>query len=842
MIDATGGRGQDRDDIYWMEKLAPFRHGPRLLPCVLPPEGGGAARVVAVARVRPWPAGVPYDVLCLAAFAWVLGRYNGGDPLLIASPSADAPHRLVFLRCAPDEAHDAATLLAQIGTEAEESARRQPCALDRVASGLGVAATEQRSVFVQIGYAPGPAEGASLLDHLHELRGDVAPLLLLHADPHDGDAHLHFHFHGSHYPRTFVSRLAAHTVRAIEWLAAAESTPLGHAVLLSADERRQLAREFNDTRVVYAHGLTLHGLVAAQAARTPDAIAVVHKRVEVTYRDLEEQATRIADALRRHYHVETGGVVGVMVDRSERVPAALLGVMKAGAAYVPINPRHPWDTVSYMIENAGISVLIVDADSIAAAAMFGGRLLVLDVELRGTSRAADPAVAVSDVDLAYVIYTSGSTGKPKGVAIEHRAIVNTILWRNAFYHIGPVDVNLQIPSFSFDSSVVDIFCVLTTGGTLVVPDEDLRLDARQLKALCVERRVTSCVVTPSYYKLLVAELAGAVPSLRWVTLAGETATPDLVAAHFAHLPGVALFNEYGPTENAVCSTACRIDAVEPTVSIGAPIANVQVFILDPFSRLCPIGMPGEIYLGGAGLARGYLHQPQLTAERFVRSPIPGEHEGVLYRTGDRACWREDGTVEFLGRLDSQVKVRGFRIELDEVELALLQHAGVRNAAVVCKEDPGGAKYLAAYADAHDALRRSELREHVRSRLPYYMVPDVLTVLPQLPLNLHGKIDRSYLRALDDFAPGGNGGADAAVRAALSPLEGRLIALAADVLKRANMTLDDNFFDLGGNSLRVMELTSRIRAELSLDVDLLDIYTCPTIRELAGRLSPARREG
>ena len=829
-----------RDELHWMEKLAPFRHGARLLPCAWPPEGDGPERVLLFARLKPSP--IPLETLCAAAFALVLGRYNSGEPLLIGVPSGhESGPGLAFVGDLPDEERDAATFLAHIGATLAESRRHPPCALDRVASGLGVDQSQRYAAFLQIGYAYGTVEQSSFLRKHAGLCFHVEPAEP--GTPEDRDVRLHFHFNASQYSRAFIVQLAGHTVRAIDWLTTADRLPLRDAGLLSAGERRRIARDFCGARAEFPAGLTLHGLVSRQASRTPESIAVIHKGVELTYREIEEQSNRIANALRRDYGVQTGDIVGVMVNRSEKTVAALLGVMKAGAAYVPISPRHPWDTVSFMIENAGISVLIVDADSMAAAAMFSGQLLVVEIEWRSRGPAGDPAVSVSDADLAYVIYTSGSTGKPKGVAIEHRAIVNTILWRNRFYEIGSGEVNLQIPSFSFDSSVVDIFCVLSVGGALLIPEEDMRLDVRHLKALCAGRGVTSCIVTPSYYKLLVAEIGDAAPSLRFVTLAGETATSDLVAAHLEHLPGVALFNEYGPTENAVCSTACRLEAVEPTVSIGTPIANVELFILDAHGRLCPPGVSGEIYLGGAGLARGYVNQPELTAERFVRM-APAGPDGLvvtagaavpagLYRTGDRACWRADGSIEFLGRLDSQVKVRGFRIELDEVEIALLQHAGVRNAAVLCKEDPGGRKYLAAYADAPEDV---DLREHLRNRLPYYMVPDILTVLPELPLNLNGKVDRGVLRSLDDFA------ARVSARpAAMSPLEANLLGLSADVLHRANMTLDDNFFELGGNSLAVMELTSRIRGEMSLDVDLIDVYTCPTIRELAGHLSAASPE-
>jgi acyl-coenzyme A synthetase/AMP-(fatty) acid ligase/acyl carrier protein len=275
-----------------------------------------------------------------------------------------------------------------------------------------------------------------------------------------------------------------------------------------------------------------------------------------------------------------------------------------------------------------------------------------------------------------------------------------------------------------------------------------------------------------------------------------------------------------------------LERIEPTVSIGKPIANVKIFVLDSSGRLCQVGVPGEIYVGGAGLARGYLKQPALTAERFVPTPVRDEYEGILYRTGDRGCWREDGKLEFLGRLDNQVKIRGFRIELDEVELALVAHKRVRSAAVLCKEDSTGARYLAAYVEVNSAISSSELRDYLRDRLPYYMIPDILTVVPKLPLNVNSKVDRATLRAINDFCRA----AIATEPTALSALEAILLRLFSDVLRCANLTINDNFFELGGSSLRVMELVSRIRGELGLKLELLDIYAFPTIRELGDRLS------
>ena len=823
---------------YWIAKVAPFRQGTTLLPRLTerPDPDHPAVRLVVPA---PATDAMPTELLALGALVLVMGRYNGGEPLLVACPSMAPPDGLIFLALTSDDSQTAAAFLASVGAEVEESRRHQPCrleTLETLAPRLGLDADDTRGL-LRLGFACGTGASAAFIRTVAEL--------FLQLEPGGDEWFIEIGCGIAGGSSRMARQLTGQVARAMAWLSASGHIPLGEFDLLSDSERRQVACGFNQTGVEIGAGQTLHGLVEARAALTPDATAVIDRDLSLSYRSLEQQANRLADLLRQDFGVILGDRVGVMMERSNDLVVALYGAMKAGAAYVPIDPRHPWDTIRDMIEQAGIGVLIVDSDTIAAAAGFAGRLVVIDVELRTLPRRS-PAGAkagrspedrqAGPADLAYVIYTSGSTGRPNGVAIEHRAIVNTILWRNHFYGLGPDDVTLQVPSFAFDSSVVDIFCALTAGGTLVIPDAQLRLDAQRLMALCAARRVTGCIVTPSYYHLLVSELGDSVPSLRWITLAGEAATPQIVAAHLARLPGVSLVNEYGPTENAVCSTACRLESVEPTVSIGRPIWNVAVFILDVQRRLSPIGASGEIFLGGAGLARGYLNQDRLTAERFVASPI-AEFQGRLYRTGDRACWRSDGSIEFLGRLDSQVKIRGVRIELDDVELALRRHPGLANAAVVCKDDPGGAKYLAAYAEAEESLTAGELREHLRRQLPHYMVPDVVAMLPRLPLNLNGKVDRAALRRLDDFT----GAIPLGPPDPVSPLEAALLLLWADVLKRSHIARDDNFFSIGGNSLRVMELTTRIRGELAIDVALLDIYTSPTVTGLAGRLAEMREE-
>jgi amino acid adenylation domain-containing protein len=578
-----------------------------------------------------------------------------------------------------------------------------------------------------------------------------------------------------------------------------------------------------------ANSRTLHGLFEEQATKTPEAVAVICESKTWSYGALNESSNRLSIYLRESLGVQTGDRVGVVTGPSGAMIVALLAILKAGAAYVPIHRRHPWDTVSYMLENAGIGVVVLSSDAAATVASFDGELFVLDVELETLAPAGgNPGIAVNGRDLAYAIYTSGSTGRPKCVSVEHSAILNTILWRNAYYGIDARDVNLQIPSFAFDSSVLDIFCFLAAGGRLVIPSEELRLDSRFLKDLITAHSISRFMVTSSYYKTLAPELKG-VSSLRSVTVAGESTSADLVSEHYNSLPGIPLINEYGPTENAVCSTACELAEGDVSVPIGRPIPNVEVLVLDENLRSTPAGVSGEIFLAGRGLARGYLNQPALTAERFLPSPIPGR-EGRMYRTGDWGRWRADGMLEFQGRMDHQVKIRGFRIELMEIENVLRRNAAVDAVAVLCKTDSSGNKYLAAYVASRSGIGAGELAGYARESLAYYMVPDVFTVMPELPLNLNGKVDTGHLRGLDDFKTTAG-----ASKQPENALEQALASICGEVLRRPGLATDDDFFAAGANSLRVMEMIIMIRNELHIGIELLDVYTYPSIKELAARI-------
>jgi amino acid adenylation domain-containing protein len=654
---------------------------------------------------------------------------------------------------------------------------------------------------------------------------------------HDGDAALHVTaeavqlcFDPAWLPESMAEAILAQLVLAVAWSADHATTPL-RGLDLVQDEARALVRDrFNAT--AYDHGrapVALHALVMAQAERTPDGIAVIAGDMRLTYAQLVARAGHLATVLRTQYAVQPGDCVGIMAARTESLIIALLGILRAGAAYVPVNPRHPAELVAYMLTNAGADVLLADAESVSAASLHRGQLGILELELEDGGAPHEAPVVDDDVQgVAYVIYTSGSTGRPKGSAVSHRAIFNTLAWRARYYGFSPRDVVLQVPAVAFDSSVADIFSALASGATLVMIPEERRLEAPFVRALCDAHGVTTAIFTPGYYRLLLDDLAGC-PTLRVLTVAGESVSPALVAAHHRVLPHVTLVNEYGPTEAAVCTTAMHLPPASTSIPIGTPIDNMRVHLIDAHGRLCGVGMPGELWLTGAGLAEGYINDPERTAERFRTSPV-ADIPGRLYMTGDRGCWRADGTLEFFGRVDRQVKVRGFRVELEEIDMALAALPGVRHAATITRIDAAGETGLVAFVEG-DALTPGTVREGLARSLPHYMVPEAVRVLDAMPLTLNGKIDRAELLAREEH--GALAGGQDACR---SPLEEHLRAIMEEVLQRQGLGATDNFFDLGGNSLRVMEMTGRVWKELGQVLHIGDLYEHPTVRQLALHLA------
>ncbi len=600
--------------------------------------------------------------------------------------------------------------------------------------------------------------------------------------------------------------------------------------MLPARERELVVRAWNDTHVDYPADATLVSLMNEQVARTPDAIAVTDEARSLTYAQLDACATALARDLRAQ-GVGRGVLVGVCAQRSVEMVIALVAVVKAGGAYVPLDPDFPADRLAFMLEDAGAKVVLAQRSVAAVLPPHGAEIVWLDDVAEAPANVA-PLDGPAPDDPAYMIFTSGSTGRPKGAVNAHRGIVNRLLWMQGEYDLGPSDVVLQKTPYSFDVSVWEFFWPLLSGATLVMARPGGHRDTTYLVDVMASRGVTVCHFVPSMLRAFLADGASArCTTLRDVMASGEALPPDLVAAFYAALPRARLHNLYGPTECAVDVSywACPPSAVPPTVvPIGRPVANTQLYVLDPRGEPCPIGVPGELYLAGAQVGMGYHNRPELTAEKFVADPFVAVPNTRMYRTGDKARWRPDGTVEYLGRLDFQVKIRGYRIELGEIEAQLASHPRVREAAVVARADGTGENRLVAYVVAEgEAATIGALREHLMLTLPEYMVPAVFMWLPALPLTSSGKVDR---RAL----PEPELDRETLSRAYVAPrtnAEKTLAEIWQRVLRLERVGVEDNLFELGGDSLLSVQIVSQAR-QAKLGLTLTQVLRHPTIGALA----------
>ncbi|MEV0446173.1 amino acid adenylation domain-containing protein, partial [Streptomyces spectabilis] len=634
-----------------------------------------------------------------------------------------------------------------------------------------------------------------------------------------------------------VSAAADGIVTALEDEAA--SLALHRIPVLDEVERDRLVRGWNDTdRSVPQVSLT--ELLAAQAARTPDATAVVFEGVEWSYAELDARANRLARLLISR-GVVAESLVAVCMERSADLVVALLAVLKAGGAYVPIDPEYPADRIAYVLEDAKPALVLTrrategvvpEGAGVPARVVVDGADVLAQLEMLSAEPVRSVEVLPSQV--AYVIYTSGSTGRPKGVAVPHAGVVNRLLWMQGVFGLGGSDRVVQKTPFGFDVSVWEFFWPLVVGAGLVVARAGGHRDAGYLAELIRRERVTVAHFVPSMLRVFLREPGvGACSGLRWVVCSGEALAAELRDQFFGVFEGVELHNLYGPTEASVDVTAWVCGVGEgPVVPIGRPVWNTRVYVLDAGLCPVPVGVAGELYLAGVQLARGYVGRAGLTAERFVASPF-GTAGERMYRTGDVVRWRADGSLEYLGRADDQVKLRGFRIELGEIEAALETHPAVVQSTVLVREDVPGDKRLVAYvvpAVSGDTVDAAVLRSHVGRTLPEYMVPSAVVVLEALPVTVNGKLDRRALPAPEYMVSAG--------RAPVNVQEEILCAVFAEVLGVPSVGVDDNFFELGGHSLLAVRLVSRVRSVLGVEVGVRAVFEAPSVGLLVGRLEGA----
>ncbi|HEY0603111.1 MAG TPA: amino acid adenylation domain-containing protein [Herpetosiphonaceae bacterium] len=654
-----------------------------------------------------------------------------------------------------------------------------------------------------------------------------------------------------------IERLMGHYQTLLAGMAADLDQTISRLPLLTEAERRQ-QRDWNQTAVAVDLEQCIHAQFARQAARTPDATAMIFEGRSLSYAELNDRASRLANYL-RSLGVGPETRVGLCLDRSLDLAVGVLGILKAGGAYVPLDPAYPQARLRYMLHDSEIAVLLTQEHLTDTLPTEQIRVVCLDRDWSTIAQAsADDAHSGATPDnLAYVIYTSGSTGQPKGVAVSHRAIGNRIAWSQQADPLTADDRVLQVASMSFDIAFWELIGPLLYGATVVLAPPDANQDSDQLIALLVQEQVTVAHLVPSVLNLVLSNpKLAACRSLRSLYYGGEASAIDLPERIRAQLP-VDLLHFYGPTEAAINATAWRWSPESPTVSIGRPISNMQAYLLDGQLQPVPVGVAGEIYLGGVGLARGYLNRPDLTAERFMPNPFGAGYPlggSRIYRTGDLARYLPDGNIVFLGRADNQVKIRGMRIELGEIEAVLRQQPGVQQALVVVRDDTSPEGHpdarLVAYVVGENqeprtknqgveeagsrflVLGSSELRASLKEHLPDYMVPSAFVMLETLPLTPNGKVDHKALPAPDTagLEP------DAAYVAPRTPVEELLANIWAGVLRRERVGVYDNFFDLGGHSLLATQVVSRVRDALQVDLPLRDVFAAPTLAGMAALIT------
>ncbi|MFL5591506.1 MAG: non-ribosomal peptide synthetase [Ktedonobacteraceae bacterium] len=601
--------------------------------------------------------------------------------------------------------------------------------------------------------------------------------------------------------------------------------------LLTESEQHQLAA-WNATQQNYPRNACVPHLVAGQATATPDAVALVAGHQRLTYRELNQRANQLAHYLQT-LGVRPNVLVGLCVERSLDMVVGLLGILKAGGAYVPLDPSYPPDRLAFMVEDAQAPVLVTQQHLVSRLPVQQARVICLDADaaVLAQQSPSDPISAVTADDLVYIIYTSGSTGRPKGVQITHGSLLNLVFWHQRTFKVTAADRATQLTSPAFDATGWELWPYLTMGASVYLLDEDSRVAPVLCRDWLVDHAITITFLPTALAEGVMALEWPSITALRYLLTGADT-------LHHYPSPGLpfALVNNYGPTEATVVTT---YGLVPPTQhadlppSIGRPIDNMQVYILDEHLRQVPIGEPGELHIGGAGLAKGYLNRPDLTEEKFIPHPFSSEPGARLYKTGDQARFLPDGQIAFMGRIDHQIKIRGYRIEPNEIMSILNGHPAVQTSLVVAREDTPGEKRLVAYVvlASGEAVTAGSLRETLLERLPDYMIPATFVQIDSMPHTPNGKVDRRALPVPDAT----NTLHDEVVAEPHTPTEERLVGIVAPLLGLQQISIDDNFFMLGGHSLLGTQVIAHVANAFGVDLSLRSLFSSPTIRQLSAEI-------
>ncbi|MCP3142127.1 non-ribosomal peptide synthase/polyketide synthase [Pyxidicoccus sp. QH1ED-7-1] len=799
--------------------------------------------------------GVTLFMLLLGAWQTLLARDSGQDDISVGSPIAGRHHgeteeligffvNTLVLRTRLSDDLTFRELLARVRETALGAYAHQDVPFEKLVEELRPERDMSRPPLYQVMFMLQNAPASALevpglkMSAVETASTSARHELTLTAQETPQGLATTLEFNTDLFVRSTAERVLNHLRSLLENIVANPEQRLRELSRVSEAERAQVLVSFNDTTVAFPREATVHALFSAQAARTPDAIAVEFQGQRLTYRELDARSSQLAWHL-LSLGVRPGSFVAVCLERGLHLPTALLAILKTGAAFVPLDPAYPSERLAFMLGDTRAPVLLTQDRLANLLPPLGELLLTLEeVEpLLAAYPSHAPAYDVGGEAPAYVMYTSGSTGQPKGVLTPHRGIVRLLLG-SSFTPFGPDETFLHLAPISFDASTFEIWGALLHGSRLVVfPPQTPSL--QELARFISSHAISTLWLTTALFEQMMAHHADVLDGVRQVLTGGEVLSVARARQRLER--GQAFVNAYGPTESttfATCFPMSSLEQVGATISIGTPIANTSVYLLDSHQHLVPVGVRGELYIGGEGLALGYLHRPELTAERFLPNPFSTEPGARMYRTGDLARWLPDGRLEFCGRADAQVKVRGFRIEPGEIEATLLAHPLVLKATVIVREDVPGDKRLVAYVVLHaNAPDTKTLRDFLHGRLPEYMVPSAFVAMEALPLSPSGKVDRKALPA-----PESSASRDDTFVAPSTPTEELLASLWADVLHLEKVGAHDNFFELGGHSLLATQVISRIRDTFQVELPLRDLFEVPTLTALAARIDSAVHAG
>jgi len=792
----------------------------------------------------------------LAAFKTLLQRYTGQDDLVVGSPIANRTRaeiedligffvNTLVLRTNLGGDPSFQELLARVSEVALEAYAHQDAPFEKLVEALQPPRDLSAAPFFQVLviYQNVPLQDSTLpglsMQPLTSHNGTAKfDLTLTLAESPEG-LFCSFEYNTDLFDAATIKRMAGHFECLLQSLVANPGQRLSELQLLPEPERRQMLVDWNATQKEYPREKCFHHLFEAQAERTPEAVAVIFENQQLTYRELNRRANQLAHHLSQNFGIGPDVLVGICTERSLEMVVGLLGILKAGAAYVPLDPAYPPERLAMVLEDAKVPVLLTQKLAIDhyQLSIINCQLLCLDTEWETITQSSDtnPVVEIAPENLAYAIYTSGSTGKPKGVAIPHRALINFLNAMRTAPGLAAHEVLLAVTTLSFDIAGLEIYLPLTVGGRVVIANRETAADGRRLMTALDNYGATVMQATPATWRMLIE--SGWPGRRHFKILCGGEAMPRELANQLLERRAE-LWNMYGPTETTIWSTVDKIENKNGTLSIGRPIDNTRIYLSDRHGQIVPVGVHGQLHIGGDGLARGYLNRPELTAEKFIPAAGSGTPGARIYNTGDRARYLHDGKIDCLGRSDHQVKIHGFRIELGEIEAVLAQHVAIAQSVVVAREDEPNQKRLVAYVTSktESVPTTSELREFLLTKLPDYMIPSVFVNLPALPLTPNGKIDRRALPAPEL----GTAKAAADYVAPQNLVEELLTEIWEEVLDVDRAGVTDNFFELGGHSLLAVRLFVEIERSFHRSLPLASIFKAPTIKQLAALLGEAEQ--